>query len=127
MPEGSTPPVYCVGPLVSRGGAGKEREERLRWLDAQPDRTVVFLCFGSMGTFPKKQLGEMAVGLEKSGKRFLWVVRSNMSGEPAGDLDALLPAGFRERTKDRGLVVGSWAPQADVLRHKATGAFVTHC
>jgi UDP:flavonoid glycosyltransferase YjiC (YdhE family) len=43
------------------------------------------------------------------------------------DLGALLPDGFLERTHDRGLVVKSWAPQVDVLRHRATGAFVTHC
>ena len=43
------------------------------------------------------------------------------------DLDAILPEGFLERTKDRGLVVKSWAPQVDVLNHPATGAFVTHC
>ena len=43
------------------------------------------------------------------------------------DLDAILPEGFLERTKDRGLVVKSWAPQVDVLNHRATGAFVTHC
>jgi UDP:flavonoid glycosyltransferase YjiC (YdhE family) len=46
---------------------------------------------------------------------------------PEPDLDALLPEGFLERTKGRGFVVKSWAPQLDVLRHPATGAFVTHC
>ncbi|PAN21628.1 hypothetical protein PAHAL_3G481000 [Panicum hallii] len=129
VPDRPTPPIYLVGPLVSPGGGDKEHE-CLRWLDAQPDRSVVFLCFGSMGAFPKSQLAEIAVGLEKSGQRFLWVVRSAPgAGEPsaADDLDALLPAGFLERTRDRGLAVRSWAPQADVLRHRAAGAFVTHC
>jgi hypothetical protein len=94
----------------------------------------VFLAFGSMGTFSKKQLEEIAIGLEKSGQRFLWVVRSPRTDDykfgdplPEPDLDALLPDGFLERTKDRGLVLKSWAPQVDVLRHRATGAFVTHC
>jgi hypothetical protein len=97
-------------------------------MDAQPDRSVVFLCFGSMGAFPKSQLDEIAVGLESSSQRFLWVVRSPRSpGESADDLDAILPDGFLERTRDRGLVVKSWAPQVDVLRHRAAGAFVTHC
>ncbi|GJM95289.1 hypothetical protein PR202_ga12005 [Eleusine coracana subsp. coracana] len=125
--HGPTPPVYCVGPLVSPGGGGKEKEhdhECLRWLDGQPDRSVVFLCFGSMGAFSETQLHEIAVGLEKSGQKFLWVVRSPHAAE---DLDALLPVGFRDRTRDRGLVVSTWAPQSDVLRHRATGAFVTHC
>ncbi|RCV42700.1 hypothetical protein SEVIR_9G236600v4 [Setaria viridis] len=126
VPDRPTPPVYCVGPLVSPGGGDKEHQ-CLRWLDAQPDRSVVFLCFGSRGTFPKSQLEEIAVGLEKSGQRFLWVVRSPPGAGEALDLDALLPAGFLERTEGRGLVVGSWAPQVDVLRHRAAGAFVTHC
>ncbi|CAL5092671.1 unnamed protein product [Urochloa decumbens] len=136
-----TPPVYCVGPLVSPGAVAAAREddahECLRWMDAQPDRSVVFLCFGSMGAFPKHQLAEIADGLERSGHRFLWVVRSPRSGDGRGaspvmnpadaPLDELLPAGFMERTKDRGLAVKSWAPQVEVLRHRAAGAFVTHC
>ncbi|KAL6845108.1 hypothetical protein ACP4OV_024603 [Aristida adscensionis] len=132
VPNRATPPIYCIGPLVSQGG--DKQHECLHWLDAQPDNTVVFLSFGSMGTFSKQQLQEIAVGLEKSGQRFLWVVRSPRSpdhkfGEPLPepDLDALLPDGLLERTRDRGLVVKSWAPQVEVLRHRATGAFVTHC
>ncbi|KAG2630422.1 anthocyanidin 5,3-O-glucosyltransferase-like [Panicum virgatum] len=134
VPGRATPPVYCVGPLVSPGGGDGEEHECLRLMDAQPDRSVVFLCFGSMGAFPKSQLAEIAAGLEKSGHRFLWVLWSSpppsAAGEPFDgddDLDALLPAGFLERTRDRGLAVGSWAPQVDVQRHRAAGAFVTHC
>ncbi|CAO2178371.1 unnamed protein product [Urochloa humidicola] len=132
VPDHSTPPVYCIGPLVS-GSGGEKEHECLRWLDMQPDKSVVFLCFGSMGAFPKEQLEEIANGLERSGQRFLWVVRSprnpDMLGQPVPepDLDALLPEGFLGRTKEVGLVVKSWAPQVDVLRHRATGAFVTHC
>lgn len=133
VPSHATPPVYCIGLLVS--GGGDKEHGCIRWLDAQPDKSVVFLSFGSMGTFSKKQLGEIAIGLENSGERFLWVVRNppnsdHKFGDPIPemeDLDTLLPDGFLERTKDRGLVVKSWAPQVDVLRHRATGAFVTHC
>jgi UDP:flavonoid glycosyltransferase YjiC (YdhE family) len=46
---------------------------------------------------------------------------------PPPDLDALLPEGFLERTRDRGMVLKMWAPQVEVLRHTATGAFMTHC
>ena len=42
------------------------------------------------------------------------------------DLGALLPKGFLE-TGGCGLVVKLWAPQVDVLRDEAVGAFVTHC
>jgi len=132
VPGRAMPPVYCIGPLVS--GSGDKEHECLRWLDAQPGQSVVFLSFGSMGTFPGKQLQEIETGLDKSGERFLWVVRSPRNPDykygdslPEPDLDALMPVGFLERTKDRGLVVKSWAPQVEVLRHRATGAFMSHC
>ncbi|CAN6334743.1 unnamed protein product [Urochloa humidicola] len=136
LPDRPTPPVYCVGPLISPGaGAAEDGDEHecLRWMDAQPSRSVVFLCFGSMGAFTKPQLAAIAAGLENAGHRFLWVVRRPPAGEgeqPTGDgddLDELLPAGFMERTKGRGLVVPTWAPQVEVLSHRAAGAFVTHC
>jgi hypothetical protein len=129
VPGRATPPVYCIGPLVS-GGGGEKEHECFRWLDSQPDRSVVFLCFGSLGTFSERQLKEIAVGLERSEQRFLWVVRTRRIADealPEPDLGALLPDGFLERTTGRGLVVKCWAPQVDVLRHRAAGAFVTHC
>ncbi|EEE64436.1 UDP-glycosyltransferase 88F5 [Oryza sativa Japonica Group] len=136
------PPFYCIRPLVEKADERRDRAERhecLAWLDRQPERSVVFLCFGSTGagSHSVEQLREIAVGLEKSGQRFLWVVRAprvaidddddsfNPRAEP--DVDALLPAGFLERTTGRGVVVKLWAPQVDVLYHRATGAFVTHC
>lgn len=138
--EQRMPPVYCVGPLVVGAGGGaetREKHECLAWLDRQPERSVVFLCFGSIGaaTHSEEQLREVAVGLHKSGHRFLWVVRAPHPRDTGrlfdprvdADLEALLPDGFLESTKDRGLVVKHWAPQVEVLHHRATGAFVTHC
>ncbi|WOK91419.1 UDP-glycosyltransferase 88A1-like [Canna indica] len=136
VPGRRMPPVYCIGPLLADGsrdeGSGTvEKADCLVWLDSQPHGSVVFLCFGSMGTFPVEQLKEIAIGLEKSNQRFLWVVRppwtKNEGPQVEPELDALLPEGFMERTKDRGLVVKSWAPQVEVLNHKAVGGFVTHC
>ncbi|WVZ13876.1 hypothetical protein V8G54_011442 [Vigna mungo] len=72
-----------------------------------------------MGRFTRTQLREIAIGLEKSGQRFLWVVRS--------EFEELLPEGFLERTKGTGMVVRDWAPQAAILSHDSVGGFVTHC
>ncbi|WOK91408.1 hypothetical protein Cni_G00099 [Canna indica] len=122
------PPVYCIGPLVAdecnivRRGK-EEKAECMAWLEAQPPRSVAFLCFGSSGSFPFEQQKEIAAGLEKSRQRFLWVVRAQLDTE----LESLLPEGFMERTKQKGFVVKSWAPQVEVLNHEAVGGFVTHC
>jgi len=132
VPGRPTPRVFCIGPLVNDGSTGQsgERHECLAWLDAQPKRSVVFLCFGSKGAFSAAQLQEIARGLESSGHRFLWVVRSPPEEEgqsPELDLGRLLPAGFLDRNRGRGMVVKNWVPQAQVVRHEAVGAFVTHC
>ncbi|GMH23964.1 hypothetical protein Nepgr_025807 [Nepenthes gracilis] len=136
----NTPPVYPVGPIInhnpqnargvdaSHGGG----DSIMRWLDHQPPLSVVFLCFGSMGCFGVEQVKEVADGLEQSGHRFLWSLR-----RPAADgeklrthdydnFDGLLPDGFLDRTASIGRVIG-WAPQAAILNHPSTGAFVSHC
>ncbi|OWM79599.1 hypothetical protein CDL15_Pgr023011 [Punica granatum] len=127
-PGGTTPPLYCIGPLISNHDAGDNNVDKgsLKWLDMQPSKSVVFLCFGSMGVFPKEQLKEMAIGLERSGQRFLWVVR-NPPDQPDSDFDSLFPDRLLERTKGRGLMVHRWAPQVAVLNHGSVGGFVTHC
>lgn len=143
LPGTPIPPVYCIGPLMANKGGGEdgaegggERHECLSWLDSQPSRSVVYLCFGSGGVFSKEQTMEIAIGLEKSGVRFLWVVRAPPNKSTANamveslhgpDLDSLLPKGFLDRTKDRGHVVKLWAPQIEVLGHESIGGFVTHC
>ncbi|KAH7651500.1 UDP-glucuronosyl/UDP-glucosyltransferase protein [Dioscorea alata] len=130
-----TPPIYCIGPLITEGRGNISTVDCIAWLDTQPKGSVVFLCFGSLGLLSAEQIKEIAIGLEKSGQRFLWVVRSPPSDNPAKymvsppepDLDVLMPEGFLERTREQGLVVKSWAPQVEVLRHESVGGFVTHC
>ncbi|GAU40835.1 hypothetical protein TSUD_287730 [Trifolium subterraneum] len=128
LPEGTTPPIFCIGPMISPPSKGEDERGRLclSWLDSQPSQSVVFLCFGSMGRFSKAQLNEIAIGLEKSEQRFLWVVRSETNLEKLS-LNELLPEGFLERTKEKGMVVRDWAPQGAILSHKSVGGFVTHC
>nr|WIF29794.1 UGT7 [Chrysanthemum indicum] len=137
VPDGPTPPVYPIGPLIASGNnVDLNENECLKWLNSQPSKSVVFLCFGSMGVFKKEQLKEIAIGLEKSGQRFLWVVReppsdyvnkSPHSGGKDFSLDAVLPEGFMARTSDKGLVVKNWAPQPAILNHDSVGGFVSHC
>ncbi|KAG6529023.1 hydroquinone glucosyltransferase-like [Zingiber officinale] len=136
--EPGRPPVYLVGPLTRKPEkSGDEEAECLRWLDRQPPRSVLYVSFGSGGTLPKAQLAELALGLEMSGQRFLWVVRSPSDGEEnseafftvqsKADPFRFLPNGFAERTQDVGLLIPSWAPQTAVLHHPATGGILSHC
>ncbi|XP_010488201.1 PREDICTED: UDP-glycosyltransferase 71B7-like [Camelina sativa] len=133
-----TPPPYPVGPLLQLEngvGVGDSKDEKqseiLGWLDKQPNRSVVFLCFGSMGGFREEQAREIAIALERSGHRFLWSLRRaspNIFKEPPREftnLEEVLPEGFFDRTKERGKVIG-WAPQVAVLANPAVGGFITH-
>jgi isoflavone 7-O-glucosyltransferase len=124
IPNG-IPPIFCTGPLIA-SSYGEDENGCLSWLDSQPIQSVVLLSFGSMGRFSKAQLNEIALGLEKSEQRFLWVVRTELDLEEQS-LDKLLPEGFLERTKERGMVVRNWAPQGAILKHDSIGGFVTHC
>ncbi|XP_020596572.1 LOW QUALITY PROTEIN: hydroquinone glucosyltransferase-like, partial [Phalaenopsis equestris] len=123
-----------VAPLIRAGEEG-QLADCLKWLDLQPKGSVIFVSFGSAGTLSTEQLGGLALGLEASGQRFLWVVRSPMDLNSAGTYFtarsadnpfAYLPEGFLERTKGVGLVVSSWAPQVEVLGHCSTGGFLSH-
>ncbi|CAL5062626.1 unnamed protein product [Urochloa decumbens] len=127
----TAPSVYTIGPVIPfTQSSEKASHECVRWLDSQPPASVVFLCFGGKGSFTAPQAHEIAHGLERSGQRFLWVLRG--PPEPGnklptdGNLAELLPASFLEKTKERGLVWPAKAPQKEILAHAAVGGFVTH-
>jgi len=125
--------LYPVGPITQEGSSN-ETDECLRWLDKQPNCSVLYVSFGSGGTLSQHQINELAWGLELSGQRFLWVLRAPSSSASGAYLEAakedplqFLPSGFLERTKEKGLVVASWAPQVEVLGHSSVGGFLSHC
>ncbi|XP_038898731.1 anthocyanidin 3-O-glucosyltransferase 2-like [Benincasa hispida] len=118
------PPLYTVGPILNLKKKKTQIEETeqeaiLKWLDEQPPSSVVFLCFGSLGTFNESQTKEIADALERTGVRFIWSIRQDPP-------ESVLPEGFINRTAGIGKVMG-WAPQAEILEHPATGGFVSHC
>ncbi|KFK43055.1 hypothetical protein AALP_AA1G072400 [Arabis alpina] len=123
------PPVYPVGLVLSledRPSPNQDQHDRImRWLDEQPESSVLYICFGSLGILEAPQIKEIAKALDLSGHRFVWSIRTNPN-EKSSSMYDLLPDGFIDRTASRGLVCG-WAPQVDVLSHKSIGGFVSHC
>ncbi|WOK91562.1 anthocyanin 3'-O-beta-glucosyltransferase-like [Canna indica] len=128
---------WFVGPValttctdVERGGGAASKEEGnmcLRWLDSREERSVVFVCFGSWSHFTEAQLREMATGLEKSARPFLWALRKSGDGSDSGEDNKWMPEGWEERVAEQGLVVRGWVPQVAILNHRAVGAFLSHC
>ncbi|GLJ41941.1 hypothetical protein SUGI_0868340 [Cryptomeria japonica] len=64
----SMPSSYAIGPVISES---HETHECLNWLNQQPPSSVVFVSFGSGAFMLRKQIAELAHGLESSGHRFL--------------------------------------------------------
>ncbi|XP_052206134.1 UDP-glycosyltransferase 92A1-like [Diospyros lotus] len=138
-------PVWPVGPLLppamlnhssssrpknlgrhSGRESGISLQECLEWLDLRPESSVLYISFGSQNTINPTQMMELAKGLEDSGRPFIWVIRPPFGFNPEGEFRSeWLPEGFEERRQ--GLLVRGWAPQLDILCHKSTGAFLSHC
>ncbi|KAL9328545.1 hypothetical protein ACSQ67_003548 [Phaseolus vulgaris] len=115
--------VFDAKPTPSMSSFWEVDRSCLTWLDSQPLKSVLYVSFGSITTITRERLMEFWYGLVNSKKRFLWVIRPDMvAGEDNNDR---VPAEVEEGTKERGFIVG-WAPQEEVLEHKAIGGFLTH-
>lgn len=122
--------VWAVGPLLpvdqsstmalQRGGSSSVSvNDVVSWLDQREDKKVVYVCFGSQTILNKDQTVAIASGLLKSGVHFIWSIKE--TGNENEGLE------FEDAFLGRGLVIRGWAPQVMILRHRAVGAFLTHC
>ncbi|CAN8257254.1 unnamed protein product [Cochlearia groenlandica] len=112
---------YVIGPLSSIGSGLKPEPDSLdpdllNWLNGSPNGSVLYVCFGSQKALTKDQCHALALSLEKSMTRFIWVVKEDS-----------IPDGFEERVYGRGIVARGWVPQLTLLRHVAVGGFLSHC
>nr|AQQ16725.1 UDP-glycosyltransferase g40889 [Nicotiana attenuata] len=101
----------------------------LEWLNKQPPRSVLYVSFGTTTSFSDREIKELAMGLERSKQRFIWVLRDADRGDifTGKARQVELPERFEERVKEVGLVVREWAPQPEILAHSSTGGFMSHC
>jgi len=77
MHNNSTQLVYLVGPIIQNGSKSIDESNGsvcLKWLENQTSNTVLYVSFGSACTSSQQEINELALGLELSGQKFLWVL-----------------------------------------------------
>ncbi|XP_058212229.1 zeatin O-glucosyltransferase-like [Rhododendron vialii] len=125
--------LWAIGPLNSdtKGDKTKSKSQHrcLEWLDQQAPKSVLYVSFGTTTSMADEQIKELALGLEQSKHKFLWILRDADKGDIfVEDVErSPLPEGYVERVKEFGMVVRDWAPQVDILQHPSTGGFLSHC
>lgn len=122
---------WAIGPFnpVSLPDERKTFNKHLEWLDKQSPNSVIFISFGSTCSLLDEQVNEIALGLERSGQNFMWVLRDADTADIfVGESKRYqLPEGFEQRVEGRGIVIRDWAPQLEILGHPSTGGFMSHC
>lgn len=103
--------------------------ECIEWLDDQEPNSVIFVSFGTTTSLSDEEIQELAMGLERSEQKFIWVLREADKGDifTGESRKVELPDGYEERVGERGLIVRDWAPQLEILGHVSTGGFMSHC
>ncbi|KAK1290204.1 Zeatin O-xylosyltransferase [Acorus calamus] len=129
--------LWAVGPLNQIEAdvkGGPARHEILKWMDNKPPNSVMYVSFGTTSSLSDEQISEIAVGLERSQQRFVWVLREADRGDifaerENGTRRARLPdEDYKRRVRARGLVImDGWVPQVEILGHGSTGGFMSHC
>ncbi|KAJ3672474.1 hypothetical protein LUZ60_007195 [Juncus effusus] len=128
--------VFTIGPVSLSHKRKSYMEERgnksiidasnyMEWLDAKKHNSVVYVSFGSTGSFAPKQFKELGLGLLASSQPFIWVIK-DIEKLP-NEESVWLRDNFEEKNSSRCLLIKGWAPQIAILSHPAIGGFLTHC
>ncbi|KAL6905648.1 hypothetical protein ACP4OV_003249 [Aristida adscensionis] len=125
--------VFAIGPIVGSSTTearihlfkhdDDDKRRYMAWLGDQPEKSVVYVSFGSISKHSKRQMEEIVQGLRRCGRPYLLVVRKDgldgLDVEGASDCLEIVVQG-------QGIVV-EWCNQLEVLSDPAVGCFVTHC
>ncbi|CAN0860278.1 Scopoletin glucosyltransferase [Linum grandiflorum] len=121
--------AWCLGPLllsdrvdheiISQNENSFSGSKLSRWLDEQvAPASIIYVSFGTQADISSSQLDEVAYGLEESGFRFVWVIRSKSWA---------IPDGLEEKIKRKGFIAREWVDQRRILEHRSVGGFLSHC
>lgn len=123
-------PIYAIGPIFPNEFKKTKIATSLwsesdcsQWLNSKANGSVLYVSFGSYAHVSKHDIVEIAHGLSVSEVDFVWVLRPDIVSSDDTDI---LPVGFEDSVKERGLIV-SWCHQIGVISHPAIGGFLTHC
>ncbi|CAN1252429.1 UDP-glycosyltransferase 74F2 [Linum perenne] len=120
-------PVLAIGPTVPSTYLDKriendeeygvdlfalERSISTSWIATKPPKSVIYVAFGSMVTFNRAQMTELASGLKRTNHYIMWVIHDTEL--------AKLPTDFVSDLGDKALVV-NWAPQVQILASGGVG------
>ncbi|GMP97528.1 hypothetical protein CsSME_00045748 [Camellia sinensis var. sinensis] len=111
---------WAIGPLNLYDSLNSKGQHKcLEWLDKQAPNSVLYFWFGSTTSMTDEQIKELAIGLEQSEQKFIWVFRHADEGSIFSEdvKRGELPEGYEE----------NWAPQLQILGHPSTGGFMSHC
>ncbi|XP_010056748.2 LOW QUALITY PROTEIN: zeatin O-glucosyltransferase [Eucalyptus grandis] len=135
--NGTATKHWAIGPFnpvkVPEKTSTRSAHWCMEWLDKQAPSSVIYVSFGTTTALSDEQIREIAMGLERSGQKFIWVLREADKADifgGGGEARIIeLPQGFEEMAaaRDLGVVVRDWAPQLEILGHPATGGFLSHC
>ncbi|CAA0830321.1 UDP-glycosyltransferase 86A1 [Striga hermonthica] len=125
-------PTYAIGPIsfstelpnINIPKSMHPETECNQWLASKTRSSVLYISFGSAVHIDKRVIEEIARGVITSGVDFIWAMRPKILS--SNDETRVLPVGFEDEVKGRGLIV-PWCNQMAVLSHEAVGGFLTHC
>ncbi|RLN33260.1 hypothetical protein C2845_PM03G32020 [Panicum miliaceum] len=119
--------ILPVGPLLFNDASEKMTamwrtdQTCIDWLEKQSVGSVIYVSFGIWGctyrTCEHKRIRTWFGGL---GPPIL------VGSQEPPIMRAGLPDGYMEKVACHGKIV-SWAPQDDILKHKAVGCYIKHC
>ncbi|XP_068655066.1 anthocyanidin-3-O-glucoside rhamnosyltransferase-like [Aristolochia californica] len=117
-------PILLTGPVVPEPPFGELDNQLAEWLSRFPEKSVIFCSFGSETFLKDDQIKELAWGLEMTGSPFILVLNFPENGESM--LKEVLPEGFQEKVKEKGIVKTGWVQQQLIMAHPSVGYFVCH-
>lgn len=106
---------YCIGPLIPKDKIDKTNDRSALqkqisdWLDQKPEKSVVYLSFGSVAIPGEDRVVEAGKALLAMGKPFIFSLKETLHSFLPAELQQGIASQFQDR-ETTGLII-PWAPQ----------------